>query len=342
MPKLFKTNVDSDFLQSFLAMKSNFDPEDSNQELDIWRSLFKFYKRKTNIHLFLKSHTLDNIVYELNSSLIKEMLDRYYGGAPDITISPFEKAKSAETAKSCNFVFENIDMNSMICKNHGIPHFIIEETIKKWEKYYSTSTLKIPSKKEIFKGGWKSIGIPKQDCNAMIICDNYLFQNKWNIDNTIEPMLDIFFPPLDLEIPFDLTIFSTILKPSPDKIKKAEPISQVELEKLHDCLMERFRVYLNLENINLTIIYKELRDYHDRHIFTNNFAFKSGNSFSYFGENNQPILPSGTTLDIIPLIVDNKDEIFAQTYKWFLNELNKLMQNSKLFVGSKQNRLFNQ
>jgi hypothetical protein len=238
-----------------------------------------------------------------------------------------------------NFIFCG-DESILIQKANscGIPHISNENLIDEWAKYYNTRTIKIPKKKEpnIKNIGWVSLDLPIHKCNSVIICDNYLLSYRNNLENNFFPILELLMPMNDLDIPFDLTIFSSIFYDCP----KYEVPDKKLLEKISKEILRFLNIELNLQNVNLTIIHKELREYHDRHIFTNGFAFSSGNSFTYFGPNGTPILPSETTLDVQPLTAENKNNCYAELYASDLRELNEIMLNSSIYYGSKKNRLF--
>lgn len=336
MTRHFNSCIDSDFLQAFLAMKSKFDPEQPGNTLEVWRSLLKFYREKSELDLFLKNINLEKLTYDPDYSFLAYLLNKHTQKDPSIRISNFDNEKAASVSKNSHFVFELDDELASVCKKHGVPHAQAKDAIKLWENFYRTSTIAIPSGDENTVIGWEGLGIIPQPCNAMIISDNYLLSNKWNIDNTILPILNVFLPKDELEIRFDLTIFSSKFYINPND----DSLTIQEIEKVFDALLNKIDINLNLRNINLTIVQKKLNEFHDRHIYTNNFVLKSGNSFTYFGRGGKAILPSATTLDINPLPADNKGETYADTYSEFLGDLKMIMNKSQMAVGSKQNRLF--
>lgn len=225
----------------------------------------------------------------------------------------------------------------------GINYCDSQNILVEGAKFFSPYTIAVEGKKpDVQEGnGWQNVDIPKHPCNAMIIADNYLLGNIKNLRNNLCSIFDKLIPQQELEIDFDITIFSHHFYPC-EAAKGKQPRPTIDdLKRVEEDILNLLRIELNYNKVNLSIIHlTDKKHYHERHIFTNSFVLKSGNSFSYFGKDGKPILPSDTTLDIDPLPADNNDEYYAITYTPFVKRLKEIMLKSKVFIGSRKNRLF--
>ncbi len=343
MERIFNSYVDSDFLKAFVVKKKEFDIEESGMELEIWRSLFKFYKEKTKLRLKLNNTTL-KYMNKWDSSLIKLFLRKYLQGSDDIKVANNNEIDqiSFSNFKNYNFVFiSNPQTAQIISANFGIEHILSENILNDWKKYYKTNTVVVPKQKiPNSKFGWNKLSLPKHYSNSLIVCDNYLLHNKIKMENNLFFILDLFLPDSDLQIKFDLTIISSsFYNCYNESNKKYVKPTLSDIEVIYNEILNYIDIHFSLLNINLTLVSKKLSDYHDRHLYTNGFVFKSGNSFNYFDENDYPILPSETSLDIQPFVADNNEKTIAATYSPFLKSIKDILNNSKIFKGSKENRL---
>jgi hypothetical protein len=343
MEKYFSSYVDSDFLKGFLSQKNKFNVEDSSDSLEVWRSLLKFYREKAKLIINLNEVKVNDLVYGFESALMRELLIvRASQSSPDVLVyannSDF-KLSDIQPIYQYDFLFgDNAKSYQIESYSNGVPYLSSEDFKSVWAMYSKTGMGTIPARDSMHNGktGWGNLGLPKHNFNSLIICDNYLFDNEVNITNNFIPILDCLFPDNILEIEFDLTIFSSSFY----NLKDKNQVTKSDISQIYQEILKALQIYLNLTNVNLSIIYKKLNAYHDRHIFTNGFIFKSGNSFKYFGENNKPILPSETTLDIHPMAADNGNNTYAELYQPFMNRLKRIVDESKIHAGSKRNRLF--
>lgn len=327
-------------------MKSSFDIESTDKKIDIWRDLFNFYRQKTKVHLVMIDFSFETLAYESESVLVKEFLELYWQGSDEISID----ASNTQTEMTENgllkydFVFrKNVIPLKKICEHFGVPFFSVITILDKWKRFSKTRTRVILSKNSELKTttGWSYLRIPKQECNAMILSDNYIFSHESHIQNTLIALLKEVIIPKKIEIEFDLTIFSS--KFYNNRIREDGRnafVTVTELTEIYNIICGYLATEFSDVKINLTIVFKFLSEYHDRQIFTNNFFFKSGNSFTYFGENGMPILPSPTTLDIHPLTATNDNMTYFESYLILLKHFHKLMLKSRVNVGSGRNRLF--
>ncbi len=336
MTKKFNSYVDSEFLISFAGLKNELDPEDQDDRIDIWRKLNSFYKNKTNIQLSLKRLDHKRFSYDQKYALLNYCLNLHSSGNPSVSIS---KKNVPDNLSQHNFVFSDDDSLRELQSAYGINYCSSQEILAEGAKHFSPFTISVKGKNsyEQKDNGWQSIQIPSHPCNAVIISDNYLLGNKHNLENNLFFIFDKLMPERELDVEFDITIFSSRFYPC--KSKESTPTIK-DLKIVEEDILNLLRVELNYTRVNLTIVEMEKRDYHDRHIITNGFVLKSGNSFSFFGKDSKPILPSDTTIDIHPLPADNRDEYYAITYTPFIKRLEEIMQKSKVYTGTKKNRLF--
>lgn len=343
MEKHFLSFLDSDFLIEFMALQNTLDKEDiDDPSLDVWRSLLKFIRRKSNLELKINTLKLNELAYHFESALLRELLQKIDNGSLDIKLAP--NNLSLRLGENCplnkyDFVFDESGHTSEEdCKSFGVPYIKSFVALHAWKNYWQKDTVTIPARDNIHceRTGWNHLGLSKYELNSIIIHDNYILGFESNIQGTILPLLDFLLPPQDMEIELDLTIFSS-------KFYNCNIDAEITKEKIievHERLLNTIRNYLNFQKINFSLIYHPSSKYHGRQIFTNRVVFQSDNSFTYFDEDNNPIIPSETIMNIHPLPADNINSTHVETYLPFLKRLKKIADRSEKYAGSKINRLF--
>jgi hypothetical protein len=154
--------------------------------------------------------------------------------------------------------------------------------------------------------------------NSIIVSDNFLFKNKrYNINELLLKILTN----SNLKNEIDITLIC------------GHDCSDNELEanwnNIYDSLNNK------LKKFNLSIIRKQNKEYHDRHIFTDYQVFESGNSYSmYFN--------ASTSLHCIPYSMDNQNNKtkFSHYYNCLLeikSIISKVTDND--FKGNLSNKL---
>lgn len=342
MEKQFNCYVDSDYLRTFLNLGNNFSIEDLGNEQEVWRSLFKFYLKKSRIKLKLNNTSVESLNYDLESSLTKYFLNANSQGDPNvyIQVSDSNELKPDELdLKGSSFIFSSDGKSAIDIESNYCIECISElEILKEWELYTSRKSPPILiSAKHNSKtqNGWDILNKAKHPCNAMIISDRYLLSNYWNIENDLFPILKIFLPDQPLSLSFDLTIIV-------EKIywKRNSTNEEENLFKVYKRIERFIKKTLKCENLNLTI-YKLSDEHgksiHDRHIYTNYFMLYSGFGFGCFDQFGKSKLWSSTTIDAIPITEDSDDTFL---YSSFIKEKKEVTEKAIQVVGSKKNRLF--
>lgn len=344
MEKLFKSYTDTEFLKDFLDEYASVEIDDLTNKPDILRSLYKFLSKNTKIGLRHTGISVQSLSYHEKYSLIRFLLNEIAGGSKDYELNNILVNDDAfqENSQEFAFVFTG---ESKFGNNTGIPIIPTSKTITEWEKYYNSSTQIISQKESETneRTGWEGLILPRHSFNALIITDTYFFGDKRNIESNFKPLLAQILPETKITIEFDLTIFAHLLYPSYDYITRShEPVNIEIIQAFHDdikCILIRD---FDLTHVNLSVIHMGKRDFHERCLFTNSFAFNSGNAFSYFDNTGKSKLPSQTVLNIHPLPAENNNVTYAHKYLKVLSELEKFSIKSKLAVGSRKNRLFSQ
>ncbi len=345
MEKKFRSYTDTAFLKWFLELNNSLDNLEDYDASILCASLIKFFRQKTEVLMNREGYCPQDHAHDINLALVRYFYNRWTEGDDSIKLlKPLELLSELQSqADSLNYAFT--DDQQVTCSASAST-----TTIFSTENYYSKApglfkALTIPiyerSKKHVENSGWSKLELPDLKGNAYIIADNYLLGRKENLTNNVKPLLDIILPENDLSIPIDITFFSFQFFPCYIAEKKAfrDP-SESDIKLVFDSLNSLLNNDLCLNNVNLTLVAMKKKQYHERHIFSNHYVLKSGNSFTYFNHEGKPILPSDTSLDIHPLPADNSDEYFAITYTPFVRKLKSIMDNNPLVMGSKENRLF--
>lgn len=257
MEKHFLSFLDSDFLTEFMALQNKLDKEDiDDPSLDVWRSLLKFIRRKSKLELKINSLKLNELSYNFESALLRELLQKINNGSLDIKIAP--NNLSLRLGENCplikyDFVFdESGHIYEEECKSIGLPYIKSFFALNAWRNYWKKDTITIPARdiKNVGRTGWNHLGLPKYELNSIIIHDNYILQYESNIQGTILPLLDFLLPPQDMEIELDLTIFSSKFY----NCKNDAEVTKEKVTEVHERLLNTVRNYLNFQKINFSLI----------------------------------------------------------------------------------------
>lgn len=324
----FMSYIDDAFLEDFFKQKPT-DIESAGDELDIWRDWLRFVRHKTDIDLTIKSK-IEDLAYDVNASLTKQLIDDYYQGKQHISLNTNKLENSTARDLVLNsakptFIFRNDLPNSEITEEKtGICCINGASFFDKWVHYYKSkaySISKLVTQNQLEKWG-DLFAHYRYPSNAFVIADNYIFTHKSNIKNNL------------LKIIKELLLSSKRVCTEIDLIIIAEQFykednDDVSLEKLYREVTKHLRDALFL-NVNLCIIKAK---YHDRLILSNYFAINSGNSFSYFNYDAVTILPQNTRLSLTPY---SHDYSYIDTYK---AELLDIIEHCEDYKGTKRNRL---
>jgi hypothetical protein len=346
MERLYYCTVNGGFLKEFMRNKPAANIEDDNDDIEIWRSVFKYFKKKTFVHLKIKPKEInDQFLANLSNNpeygLFKILIDA--GHTSDyVEIDLSNRNVEHDLLNRSSFSFLN-ETDGKEFSKIGVENFGSNEILLKWPKYYKPDAVLINDKRSKELGiGWSLLNNYKHSCNSVVICDNYLLSSKNRMLNNLLPILSVLLPDDMLKIPIDLTIVSSYFYNCYSlEIRKYNHPTKQHLIDIKKEVLKNLKNKLGSTQVNLSIVFKELSEYHDRHIFTNNFVLKSGNSFTYFDRQGRSILPSQTVFDIWPFQADNRDKTYGHEFFPLLKSVSDIVQKSEIFIGSKSNRLFN-
>jgi len=344
MEKLFKSYADTEFLKELLDQYASIKIDDVTNKPDILRSLYKFLSKNTKITLKHTGISMQSLSYQEKYSFIRFLLNEISGGAKDIeSINLIDENKvNRENPLEYSFLFKG---EEHIVNNNGIPIISNSNIIEEWGKYYKSNTQIISHKHSAINEsmGWKGLIIPKHSCNALLFADTYFFGDKRNITSNFKPILAQILPKSRINVQFDFTIFAHLLYPAYNyQTGKHLPANLDVIQTFYDDIKSILKKDFDLNQINLSVIHMGQRDFHERCLLTNSFAFNSGNAFSYYDNTGKSKLPSQTILNINPLPAENNNLTYAHTYLTLLSNLEQISTRSNLAIGSRQNRLFKQ
>lgn len=322
----FMSYIDDAFLEDFFKQKPT-DIESAGDELDIWRNWFLFVQHKTDIDLTIKS-TIEDLAYDVNSSLIKRLIDDYYQGKTHIAINTNKLDNSTARDLVLNsdkptFIFRNELLNNEITEEKtGICCINGASFFDKWAHYHKSKAYSISktiTQNQLEKWG-DLFAHYRYPSNAFVIADNYIFSFKPNIRNNLFRILSELLNGTKRINSVDLIIIT-------DEFYKENEI-HVNLDKIYN-QVERYLRDWGFLNVNLCIIKAK---YHDRLILSNYFALNSGNSFNYF-KYDDSIQIQNTRLSLTP---HTHDYSYIDTYK---SELLDIIEQCQDYKGTKRNRL---
>lgn len=166
---------------------------------------------------------------------------------------------------------------------------------------------------------WEEI-LPQNanQCNSVIIIDQYILQNEDKLKHNINDILGTIIPK-KLEIEFHIAIFCNF--EANNKNYNIEKRFNDILKHLND------KNVPNTKNISITI-YDSKNKFHDRYIITNNHFIESGAGFVIF--NNSKKLGNSTIIrSCYPFLISSEFQNIA--YRHILTELTQIKQNCTNF-----------
>lgn len=326
--KYFMSYIDDAFLDDFFKQKPT-DIESAGDELEIWRDWLRFVRYKTDIDLAVTINTED-LAYNINSSITRELIDDYLQGGSHIKINTkkLERSQAKDLVVNSHkptFIFRNNLPNSEITEEKtGFCCITGASFFEKWQHFFKAKTFSISkntTQNQLSK--WSDLFAEyRYPSNAFVIADNYIFSDKDKIKkNLIAILKELLISSKKVCTEIDLIIVS-------GQVYK-EGYNDVSLDKIYKEVIKHLRDALFL-NVNLCIVKAK---YHDRLILSNYFVINSGNSFNYFNYDDVTVLPQNTRLSLTPF---THDYSFIDTYGV---ELSEIIENSEEYKGTRRNRL---
>ena len=219
-------------------------------------------------------------------------------------------------------------------------NFSLPIQIREWKKYfnrYSIAVTKEENNEEdvVFKS-WDKIEELSHATKDAIIIDNYICANH-NLDNLFSIIKEL-LSNRDSDEYINLLVVAS---------KLYYNYSTEEEEDL-SIVYNRIRNYIdndiNQKNVNFSFVKINTSENHDRHIFTNYYSFKAGNSFNFIDSKTKQIrLHSITDFEVIPhTSINRNDQTYAEYYsKNHLRAIRKLVVRSdeNNCIGNKKSRL---
>lgn len=324
--------IDDVFLDDFFKQKPT-DIESAGDELEIWRDWLRFVRYKTDIDLAVTINTED-LAYNINSSITRELIDDYLQGGSHIKINTkkLERSQAKDLVVNSHkptFIFRNNLPNAEITEEKtGFCCITGASFFEKWQHFFKAKTFSISkntTQNQLSK--WSDLFAEyRYPSNAFVIADNYIFSYKPNIKNNLLKILkELLNSAKQVTTEIDLIIIGEGFYKERDSDNE-----DISIDKLHREVTKYLRDELKFYNFNLCIVKAK---YHDRLILSNYFVINSGNSFNYFNYDDVTVLPQNTRLSLTPF---THDYSFIDTYG---AELSEIIENSEEYKGTKRNRL---
>ncbi len=271
--------IDKAFLDSFF---SKYNPEN-----DCHRNLRKLLKDASmgKVYLSFDYADKDEFIEAIESNtLLDELINTKSVVTDSSFTTKYQFADFYERGSASKYFFvEEMDI-AIIEQDFGCMAFNMR-TLEKAAFLFSWLEMPI-NKKKNHPQDWSFITKFKHPMNALVITDNYLFDysNEEMNQNLVPLLLNIM--PVQLKIPFHLTIIGKDAKKAIDIDKKKQQIEEI--------LNNVFNYPILLTIIPLS--------FHDRHIFTNYLWVRSGIGFSIFRIDKGKLkLKNDSILTILPI-----------------------------------------
>ena len=355
MNHFFCTFTDFKSLQEFIGLKPiNDDPD--NLEVENWRHCYRFLMNDTSYKLNEEKFAVLNNDLDVYP-LFRKLANRYFGGDESIILKPnlceLTPAEFISISKQEKFVISEISrLPKLSEENTGCIIKDPTEFISNWRLLRDDTPFFVSKYKGVSKQltSWDEVGNYMLPLNAIVICDNYILSNSLGVEYNLLKLLQILLQGKKLDVTFDITILTkSFYPPIKDKIdaesKKDNTIKTLDkikeetpIEDVFKRISEGLKKILGHDFFNLTIVKREVPDYHDRYIFTNYFVLNSGNGFQYFSQSGKTITPHFTEFKVIP-ITKRKEQ--ADNFTDMLSQIQMMIEDTPKdkIMGSCKNRL---
>ena len=334
------------FIETCISKIENWKFDASNyQELRLWmciRSLL--FSSKIILHLDISIEELDNIEKkpkkELNI-LEKQLLNLYCRHKEGL--SRLKIYEGFVTPDSIDFTNKaQLTACYLTCMDY--------ETCKKYSNNYGIMIISPDNIKEfgavLFDNGraiqkgdhrsWKNM-LKAVPCNTLALADNYICIDDSTIRDNLIEILDALLPEeLNLDIPFQISIFTT-LKTNNNR----DDVDSRNCLKAIAKLIEKVR-----PNLYFKLAIFKCKHFHDRTLVTNNLYINCPGGFDLmkYGKSSKT-----TMLNIVYPYINNSTNWCSDAYSNFINDISYVYNKSTEFqsdyltgfyVGDKRNRLF--
>lgn len=301
-------------------------PVGTQEENDLWNSLWKYLKQGSNI-------VLTN--YNSQQNIFLNSLTTGRKGTTFKSVATFKKPHKCKFPKDQNiqtvyFLDEQSESERIkYRKNNSLLFGFLDDYPIQWKKLSLFGMHKVLPVRKNTKtkfGSWNQLSGYILPFSDLIIVDNYMFDETiW--DSNLFRIIEEFDKKCNTK--FNLLLVSFVHS----KILGA--IGDVE-GKINDKL-KQMDIACNLSVVLANETIKE----HDRGIFTNYLRIKSGDSFVYF-DKNDAFITKGTDIDFHTLAEGDKfnaSEAALINIKSIIEKLNSLADKDRRLFGNLKNRL---
>lgn len=318
--------VRMDFLDDFIKSKPNFPPfpdENIIRKGKIWYDLYLFISRS---NLFFDCSAAEFQNKAVADEYFKMLWKKSVGGECGLDFSTDIK----DCLESGNF--NDMQLSAVYLTDASFDKFAADMGVLNItpENYADFEELFIDNGAAISKNAkenWKWVlrGCVKHTCNALLIVDNYLFKNDFELKNVIE-LLDCLIPD-KLETEFHLTIVSSRQQ---DIFNKDE--MYVASDKRNKIEKEVKKIRPHIKSVQIEIFFVG-NEFHDRSIVSNNIWIGAGSGFGLFN-NDKPNKP--TTIQVVY-------PYFCDSVKWVIKAYENVIKDARKALSNNgkisQNRL---
>lgn len=319
----FLTELESDRVSIGIFPASDID----KQQSEIWQKLIDFldYHRTSLV-----------IVAAEPEKLLNGVIFRYLNRNGMKNIKIITDPKYIDVEK----------INHPYCFYFGLPNLknkilglgfpCIHAWKEDWRPFYASNAIQIQRSTHSTVLWKKMEAYFQQPFHSLVIVDNYIVANYHAMLNNLFRVLSVMLMKGTCNKEIHITIFTNKLYKNKHKQEQEE-----SLENLYQKIHSHISSLLGRKPFKLGVVKISSSENHDRHIFTNCFVFRSGNSFTYFDQHLQVSLPSTTDFDIYPQPAHRATDV--KTADYYHSELAKfgriLLDKHHEAAGYRLNRL---
>ncbi|QZE15765.1 hypothetical protein K4L44_08005 [Halosquirtibacter laminarini] len=220
----------------------------------------------------------------------------------------------------------------------SIPKIEMDEILQRWQPYTEGRTICINPKDPLDNDfySWQSLKELGHPSSSFVLVDNYICAH-YNISNLISILEAYLRGQKECHEKLHITIVTSKIY-----TKGRDSIEPTEISVLKKRIDREIQKSIDKDCYNLNIVLCKTSDNHDRHIFTDYYTFRSGNSFNYFDNQTMEIrLRSMTDLEVIPNTARNKEQLYDSYFENHRLSVRTLIENADddCVAGGKINRL---
>jgi hypothetical protein len=296
----FHTYMDLDFIDRFTRERPKRSPLVRSTKEKLWDNVAEYLRDQTDVIIDAPASRIEEIVQE--NPLVRDLIDRPEGTVLKLRSGAVRQAEPREGEASTAaghpwqlFLLQSIDGHPAVRSETNRQLYLnYEELEYRWPHLMHWRVLNVSSNvQDTDMTSWDSLdeaAVPHVT-TGIIVCDRYMLKSKNSRQNVVDLLATLLVK--NGTEKRNIVPVSILLITEKDKVQEGIEMHQESIRK--ELALRRPTV-----RFKLSIVATKIKDYHDRHIFTNYAFIKSGHSLDYFKyrDNQVSHVLKNTTFDV--------------------------------------------